>query len=548
MNLFRRETRVKTALISIAAVAIATPAQGQFSCLAENGKVLRGDAQPPLAGDIPGYGFDWIAYGQDRLIAGSDDDVFNGDRPRTIYTISITGGSATIIGSFTQPVTTGPLIDVGVGRGAVPGRLVGRFMVAPNSGGNLDIFDVDDPNALPVYLSTLDLPGNVIEMEANANTVFAVSDSGRLDALDLSDPFNPGSAGTITAGFAPGESDQISKPERGMIAISEFSGPNRRIRLLDVSDPAAMSTIASTPPLPSIGLSPTIVGNAVAVTGDGRFEIFDIFPGALAEQPPIADPYPVYEGSQILALPFSIVGGGQGTLALRSNGFIAYAVPKRMNAQIFEDRDGDRLAETLLGRTEVLTPIDYSRSDNPIVGSEVGASRGFLPSSNTLVAEPAHAEIIGSTLVVFFNGLKLYDLARCGVQPRVISGPFGRAVAESSQPINLQVDSSATLTYEWRFNGATIGDNGIYSGSTTSSLTIQPSRLASGVYEAILTNGSGSVTSQQAIVAVTPTSSGGSADVTTTGATVAGQPGFGVPDGSIDLDDLGFFLGLWLQP
>ncbi|MEM9065834.1 MAG: hypothetical protein AAGB51_10140 [Planctomycetota bacterium] len=37
-----------------------------------------------------------------------------------------------------------------------------------------------------------------------------------------------------------------------------------------------------------------------------------------------------------------------------------------------------------------------------------------------------------------------------------------------------------------------------------------------------------------------------SADVTTTGATLFGQPGFGVPDGVVDLDDLGFYLNLWL--
>jgi len=36
------------------------------------------------------------------------------------------------------------------------------------------------------------------------------------------------------------------------------------------------------------------------------------------------------------------------------------------------------------------------------------------------------------------------------------------------------------------------------------------------------------------------------ADFTTTGATIAGQVGFGVPDGVVDLDDLGFFLGFWL--
>ena len=35
------------------------------------------------------------------------------------------------------------------------------------------------------------------------------------------------------------------------------------------------------------------------------------------------------------------------------------------------------------------------------------------------------------------------------------------------------------------------------------------------------------------------------ADITTTGATLPGQPGVGVPDGVVDLDDLGRFLNLW---
>jgi len=37
------------------------------------------------------------------------------------------------------------------------------------------------------------------------------------------------------------------------------------------------------------------------------------------------------------------------------------------------------------------------------------------------------------------------------------------------------------------------------------------------------------------------------ADLTTTGATLAGQPGFGQPDGLVDADDLGFFLSFWLS-
>ena len=36
------------------------------------------------------------------------------------------------------------------------------------------------------------------------------------------------------------------------------------------------------------------------------------------------------------------------------------------------------------------------------------------------------------------------------------------------------------------------------------------------------------------------------ADVTTTGATLQGQLGFGEPDGTVDLDDLGYFLNFWI--
>ncbi|MEM9064999.1 MAG: GC-type dockerin domain-anchored protein [Planctomycetota bacterium] len=35
-------------------------------------------------------------------------------------------------------------------------------------------------------------------------------------------------------------------------------------------------------------------------------------------------------------------------------------------------------------------------------------------------------------------------------------------------------------------------------------------------------------------------------DTTTAGATLEGQPGFGVPDGVVELDDLGYYLNLWL--
>ncbi|MEM9065983.1 MAG: hypothetical protein AAGB51_10885 [Planctomycetota bacterium] len=48
------------------------------------------------------------------------------------------------------------------------------------------------------------------------------------------------------------------------------------------------------------------------------------------------------------------------------------------------------------------------------------------------------------------------------------------------------------------------------------------------------------------IADLTGTGTANPADLTTTGATLPGQTGFGLPDGKVDLDDLGYFLTIWL--
>ncbi|MEM9065390.1 MAG: hypothetical protein AAGB51_07855 [Planctomycetota bacterium] len=48
-------------------------------------------------------------------------------------------------------------------------------------------------------------------------------------------------------------------------------------------------------------------------------------------------------------------------------------------------------------------------------------------------------------------------------------------------------------------------------------------------------------------VPITPaTSESFSPNVTSTGATPPGQCGFGIADGTVNIDDLGFFLNFWL--
>ncbi len=95
---------------------------------------------------------------------------------------------------------------------------------------------------------------------------------------------------------------------------------------------------------------------------------------------------------------------------------------------------------------------------------------------------------------------------------------FGPAPpALTSQPVSQNVDAGATVTfsvaasgtpplsYRWRWNGADLADGGNLRGAATATLTLTNAQPAqNGAYSVVVSNASGSVTSTDAVLTVTP--------------------------------------------
>jgi hypothetical protein len=88
--------------------------------------------------------------------------------------------------------------------------------------------------------------------------------------------------------------------------------------------------------------------------------------------------------------------------------------------------------------------------------------------------------------------------------PAIVTQPAGQSVV-AGEPVTLSVAAtdSGTLSYQWRKDGAALADDGRVSGSTTATLTINPSATANaGSYDVVVTSAYGTITSEAAVVEV----------------------------------------------
>lgn len=86
--------------------------------------------------------------------------------------------------------------------------------------------------------------------------------------------------------------------------------------------------------------------------------------------------------------------------------------------------------------------------------------------------------------------------------PRILAQPIGVRVSEGTDvTLTVEAAGSAPLSYQWRRNGQGLSDGGRVSGSKTPQLRITGIQEGdSGVYEVVVENGQGSVTSEAAQV------------------------------------------------
>lgn len=115
---------------------------------------------------------------------------------------------------------------------------------------------------------------------------------------------------------------------------------------------------------------------------------------------------------------------------------------------------------------------------------------------------------------VFGRGLEpdeVLAIYHVGIAPTVtvdpaITGQPGNSTVVAGQAAQFTVEATgaAPLTYQWRKDGFSLADGGLISGATNSLLTLSSAQLAdAGAYDVVVSNNSGSVTSQVAMLIVT---------------------------------------------
>jgi len=88
--------------------------------------------------------------------------------------------------------------------------------------------------------------------------------------------------------------------------------------------------------------------------------------------------------------------------------------------------------------------------------------------------------------------------------PTITTHPVGQSLCEGGAvTMNAAATSDAPMTYQWQLNGGALSDGDGFSGTTTSTLSIDPT-LAwyAGNYECVFSNVAGSVTSNPAVLSV----------------------------------------------
>lgn len=333
------------------------------------------------------------------------------------------------------------------------------------TGGNLVAYDMSVP-AMPELIGTLDLPGFITQLETDGVLIYAVS-SGTLHAVDFSNPL----ALRSVAQF--GDVIEIGEPVSGRLPV--LTGAE--LLLLDVSAPTQLTE--NFPILGSAmasGDSPRIAGAAVVVNNrvTRQYDVYDITdPTAIAQLQSFPDP-----------------------LTQRPNDSGTYATDRADAAGSFyfaTSTQEDFSEET------PLAAVDFSNPAEPRLVSLISAFGGDGFSSIRFLIDDG-IMVTNSR----FQATSIFAISACAVLPAVTMGPFSQITSEGGEPITLNTVTEAGVFFQWLKDDLPITDGGMFSGTTTDTLTIQPAAGATGAYRLRVTNTDGEASSVAAVVGVRP--------------------------------------------
>ena len=151
------------------------------------------------------------------------------------------------------------------------------------------------------------------------------------------------------------------------------------------------------------------------------------------------------------------------------------------------------------------TPITYRWTKNSSTLSNGGNISGA--TSSNLTMGTVHASDVGTYQCVVtnaFNSVTSSPALLVVLDPGIVTQPQSKSAIVGSNVL-FQVVGSGTpaLSYRWQKNAVTLSDGGSVIGSGTSNLTlVSVSQSDQGTYTVVVTNPNGSITSQQAALAV----------------------------------------------
>jgi hypothetical protein len=156
-------------------------------------------------------------------------------------------------------------------------------------------------------------------------------------------------------------------------------------------------------------------------------------------------------------------------------------------------------------QSDIPSPYPYDSS----VFTTTGISLTSLSGAGTMVDENAAYGPVGPSYYVNevddFSISKLTAVAPPGaVAPKITTQPVAQTVLLGDSPM-LSVAATGTepLSFQWKHDGTNLFDEGEFSGSTTSTLTISGvESFDAGSYSVVVSNVKGSVTSAKAVLTI----------------------------------------------
>ena len=162
-------------------------------------------------------------YARDVVTAGSI--AYATDSPSGLYVFDLSrSGDPEPVGVVHAPASPR---DIEV----VPGSAGAPTLVVGAGGGNVQVYDVSNPEA-PRKLSTFETPGRATRVSVDGLYVFVADSESGIHVVDLSDPSMPMSAGSFST---PGPARDISVDGSLVFVVvgeSEYEGEDRDVLIL----------------------------------------------------------------------------------------------------------------------------------------------------------------------------------------------------------------------------------------------------------------------------------------------------------------------------